>query len=279
VKAEDILNDCLECMFEGGSIEDCLKTYPKQAPELEPLLKASFAVMQKSAAIQPDHRFKARTHSQLQEMLRARREKAERRAAVPIWRRRWAVAVASFLVILFAAVGAVAASANALPDGPLYSVKLATERVKLGLAFSDLGKAKLHVQFAEQRTAEMVELARQGEDDKAFLLAESVANHVDQLEKFFETTEIWRVKGQGALAPSPLPPQLEEMDSYGGTGEEHTESLAIMLSQSCARNLDKLEAALGKAPEELKPYLEQAIKNVASNYDRTISMIESSATP
>jgi len=39
--------------------------------------------------------------------------------------------------------------------------------------------------------------------------------------------------------------------------------------------LYKLEAALDEAPEELKPSLEQAIENMARNYDRTISNIES----
>ena len=278
---EDILDNCLERMFKGESIKDCLKAYPKQAPELEPLLKTSFVVMQKSAAIQPDHEFKARAHSQLQEMLHAKREKVERRAAVPIWRRKWALAMTAILGFLLIGVGTVAASANAFPDRPLYPVKLATERVRMRLAFSDVGKAKLHIQFAQRRTVEMAEMAHQGKGDKTFLLAEKAASHIDQLEKILEGEKTWQAKGPRVLAPSPppAPSTSEGTEGYGRTGKGDKGELTTMLSQSRARNLDKLQAALDKAPEELKPSLEQAIKNVARNYDRTISIIESSPSP
>ena len=282
-KIEDILDDCLERMFKGESLEDCLKAYPEQAPELEPLLKTSFVIRQKSAAIQPDHEFKTRVRSQLQGMLYARREKVERRAAIPIWRRGWAVAVASVLVIFLAGVGTVAASANALPDQPLYPVKLASEEIRLALTFSNLGKAKLHIQFAEQRAAEMAEVARAGKGDKTFLLAEKVASHVDQLEKILEAEKTWQTEGPKALAPppelapSPLPaPSTPEgTEDYGRTREGDKGELVTMLSRSRARNLDKLQAALDKAPEELKPFLEQAIKNVAQDYDETLFNLES----
>jgi len=280
-RIEDILDNCLERIFKGESIEDCLKTYSEQASELEPLLGTSFAFMQKSAAIQPDYEFKARTHFQLQEMLYARREKMEMRNPIPIWRRKWVAAVASVIIILFAGIGTAAVSASALPEQPLYPVKLATERVMMGLAFSDVSRAKLHIQFAQRRTAEMAEMARQGKDNEIFFLAEEAAGHIDQLEKVVEAENMLQAEDAKALAPSPepapspppAPSTSEGTKSYSRAGDKG--ELATMLSRSRARNLAKLQITLDKAPEELKPSLEQAIKNVAQDYDETLFNLES----
>jgi len=270
-KMEDILNNCLERMFKGESIGDCLKAYPEQADELEPLLRTSFAVMQKAAAIQPDHEFKARTHSQLQEMLYVRREKAEKSVKVRIWHRRWAVAVASVLVILLAGVGTVAASANALPDRPLYPVKLASERVRIGLAFSDVYKAKLHIRFAEKRAWEIAEMARQGKGDKIPLLTERAVSHLGQLQGGGK-----KIKGKGpprALAPPAAPPAPpEEAKAHAQAGGE--EGVGMLLNDSRARSLYILQAALAKTPKETKPVLEQAIKDIAENYDEALFDLE-----
>ncbi|MBN2186248.1 MAG: hypothetical protein JW732_02220 [Dehalococcoidia bacterium] len=298
-RIEDILDNCLERISKGESIEDCLKTYSEQASDLEPLLETSFAFMQKSAAIQPDYEFKTRTRFQLQEMLYARREKTEMRKTIPFWRRRWVAAVASVIVILFAGIGTVAVSASALPEQTLYPVKLATERMMIGLAFSDVNRAKLHIQFAQRRTGEMVEMARQGEDNKTFFLAEEATVHIDQLEKIVEADNMLQAEDVGALAPAweapapvepaapeesalpqepslslpPAPSTSSGTKSYGEAEDE--DELAAMLSRIRAGNLAKLEIALEKAPEELKPSLEQAIRNVTQDYDETLLCLES----
>lgn len=275
-KIEDVLNECLERIFKGESIEDCLKAYPKQAPELEPLLKASFAFIQKSAAIWPDPEYKVRAQSQLQAMFYAKHEKAEKRAGIPVWHRKWAVAMTAVLVILLAGIGTAAASAYALPDEPLYPVKLATEQVRLTLAFSDTGKAKLHIRFAERRAGEMVEMARQGKPDEIFMLTKQIAKHLDGVY-VMEGTE--GVGGEGAKALPP-PPRAAIPPSEAGaySGGKVAEELEAMLSQSRAKSLGALRNALGKAPEELKPDLERAIENMAKDYDRTIFIIESSSS-
>ena len=274
-KIEDILDNCLERMFKGESIEDCLKTYPKQASELEPLLKTSSALIQRSPAIQPDSEFKAEVHSQLQRMLYAKLEKAGKKARVPVWHRKWAVAVASVLIIFLASVGVVAASINALPDESLYPVKLATEQVRLMAAFSDVDKAKLHLQFAERRAGEMVEMARQGETDKISTLNEQIDNHLD---KVYEMEKTWQAEGEGPKvrlpAPTQVPPEKVEIYSEGRDAEK----LEAVLSQSNARNLDALRNALDKAPEKLKPVLQQAIENMEEDYNETISIIESGSS-
>jgi len=285
-KIEDIFNECLERLLKGESVEDCLKAFPEQASELEPLLKTSFVLTQKSAAIQATPEFKARVHSQLQEMLYVKREKAERRARVPFWHRRWAAAITTVLVIVLAGIGTVTASAGALPDETLYSVKLAAEQARLTLAFSDIGKAKLHIQFAERRADEMVEVARQGKSDKIPMLTEQVAEHLDKLYIAEGTKKVGEVTPKALApvpAPTPVPPPTKVPQEAYSAGKardaQDAEELETTLSQSRARSLDALRNALGQAPEELKPHLERAIENVAKDYDKTISIIKSGSSP
>ncbi|MFB0557184.1 MAG: DUF5667 domain-containing protein [Dehalococcoidia bacterium] len=274
-KIEDIFDNCLESIFKGESIDDCLKAYPEQAPELEPLLKTSLVFMQRFSAIQPAPEFKARLGSQLQAMLYAKQKKAERRARIPIWQRRWALAMTAILGFLLIGVGTLAASAYALPDGSLYPVKLAGEQVKVTLAFSDIDKAKLHIQFAERRAGEMVEMARQGKGNEIFMLTEQVANHLDKVYVMEQPPEV-EEKGPKMLAPTPAPAPSEGAEAYS-KGRD-AEELEMALSQSRAKSLAALRNALDKAPEELKPVLQQAIEDMEEDYNKTISIIESGSS-
>jgi len=258
-KLADILNECLERMLKGESTEACLKAYPEEAPELEPLLKTSLVLIQTSSAIQPAPEFKAKVHSRLQAMFYARQEKVERGARIPIWRRKWALAMTAILGFLLIGVGTVAASAYALPDEPLYPVKLAEEQVRLTLAFSDMDKAKLHIQFAERRAVEIAGMACQGKGDKISVLTAQLANHLGQVykaEKLYEITE----KGTKAPAAASAPP-------------EAVEDLKMMLSNSREKSLYVLENALGKTPQATKPGLQQAIEDIRKDYDETLSKV------
>jgi len=274
IKIEDILDNCLERLFKGESIEDCLRDYPWQASELEPLLKTSLALLQKSAAIQPNPEFKAKVGSQLQGMLRAKREKAEKKAMGPIWRRRWAVAMSTVLVVLLAGIGTVAASADALPDESLYAVKLATEQARIALAFSDTDRVELHIQFAERRATEIAEMARQGETGEIPALTERVANHLDKVHEAEKAQEFEeREPKMLAPAPAPVPGPAGKAWDYTEGGEPE-EKLKTMLGESRARSLSVLQAALAKTPKGAKSSLEQAIRDVGQDYDEALSNLE-----
>jgi len=271
---EDILNECLERVFKGESIEACLNAYPEQASKLEPLLKTSLVLMRKAAAIRPDAEYKARAQYQLQAMFYAKHERAEKKVRIPVWHRKWAVAMTTVLVILLAGIGAVAALGSALPDDALYPVKLAAEQVRVTLAFSDVDEAKLHLQFAERRADEMTEMARQGKSDKISMLTEQIAKHLDKVFVAGAAPGVTKEKPR-ALAP-PAPVTSEEATAYG-VGKD-TGELEAVLNQSWAKNLAALEGALDKAPEKLKPAVEQAIDSLAKDYDRTISIIKSGSS-
>jgi len=260
-KIEDILDSCLERIFKGESIEDCLKDYPEHAAELEPLLKTSSSFMRKSLTISPDPEFKARTYSQLRARLYTRREKAQARGKFFAWHPRWAVAFTAVLIVLIVSTGTVAASTSALPGEKLYPIKLATENVRLTLAFSDMDKVKLHIQFAECRAEEIAEMARRGKGSQIPVLTERLATHLDEVN---EIKKAWEVKAKGPPAVAPY----DGVEPYAEA--EKVEKLKVMLSDSRLRSLAILENSLEESTGSTKPGVQQAIDDVQEEYDEII---------
>jgi len=277
-KIEDIFNNCLERMLKGESVEDCLKTYPEQSPELESLLQASCALAKKAPDIEPAPEFKTQVHLRLQAMLYAKqKEKEERGARIHFWHKGWALAMTGVLGFLLIGVGTVGASTSALPDGALYPLKLATEQVRLTLAFSDVDKSKLHIQCAEHRAGEMVQVARQGKSDKITMLNGQIANHLDKMPVVEQSGAKKAQVPATAVAPTlPAPAPSVGVEAFGEGKDDG--GLEEMLSQSRAENLNALRNALDKAPEKLKPVLQQAIENMGEDYNKTISIIESGSS-
>lgn len=91
--------------------------------------------------------------------LRSRPRARRRRAA--------AMVLAATIALTLLSATAVAASASALPGEALYPVKRAAERLGLMMQLDRPSKARLHLEFAERRLAELAELLaarRAGED-------------------------------------------------------------------------------------------------------------------
>ena len=76
-KFNDILNECLDRIFKGETVEQCLQDYPEQAKELEPLLRTAMAA-RVASTIQPRAEFKARARYEFQTALN---DMAARKAA------------------------------------------------------------------------------------------------------------------------------------------------------------------------------------------------------
>jgi len=265
-KTEEIFNNCLEQMFQGLSIDECLKTYPDQSTELEPLLRTSLALSRNSLDIQTDSQFKAKLKARLQVVS----ENKEHKAA---WffgcYKRLAITMVSVIVVCIIAVGTFFTSSNALPDETLYPVKLTVERLRLTFALSDIDKVKVNVQFAERRANEMVEMALQGESDKITTLATQIAAHLDNIN----ISEV-DLTAQDETARLLLPAELPQTAVMEATDQEKSVGdLEEMLNQSREETLNALQAALITAPESLKPILEQAIENMIKDYGEVISII------
>jgi hypothetical protein len=171
----DILNTCLDRLFKGDTIERCLQDYPEQARELEPLLRTAEAA-KLASTIQPRAEFKAKARYEFQaavnEMVAKKRHKFSFNW-LPQWRWQsgWAIALIAFLVVVIGGGGTIAAASNSMPDSALYSVKLATERVQLAVASSDISKAELNARFANRRTEEIAYMASKGDPQEVQIIA------------------------------------------------------------------------------------------------------------
>ena len=155
---DDILNECIERVLKGESVKSCLAAYPEQAAELEPLLQ-TVVDTRKAAAVVPRPEFRQRAGYEFQAALRNIRPK---QSGSFRWQVRLVTALSIIVVILMAGTGTVAAAGNSLPDEPLYSVKLATEEVRLALTPSALGKVELYTEFADRRVNEIIKMADKG---------------------------------------------------------------------------------------------------------------------
>jgi len=157
---DDILDACLDRITQkGDSIEQCLESYPEQAGELEPLLRAALSVKDVSS-IEPRTEFQRMAKARLLSAVAAKKEKEGRRR-LPLWnwQQRWAVALAVVLALVMMGGGTVAASTNSLPGDVLYPVKTTTERVQAFFTFGKEAKANLCMRFAERRIVEIEALA------------------------------------------------------------------------------------------------------------------------
>jgi len=158
----DIFEDCLERILTGGeTVEQCLAGYPEYAAELAPLLQTVLEAKE-TLEIAPSPEFREKARYQILTELRDIEERKQRRFSLFGWQPRWATAAIAVLVLLVASSGTVAAAGNSLPDQTLYPVKLATERVRLALTPSTLGKAEYYAELVDKRVSEIISMSDKG---------------------------------------------------------------------------------------------------------------------
>ncbi|MBL7208951.1 MAG: hypothetical protein ISS52_02510 [Dehalococcoidia bacterium] len=295
-KLDNIFNECLERILQGESIESCLESYPKEAAELEPLLRTALGFSWRASSVQARPEFKAQTRLRLKgAQLYAKQQRQPEGHGFFAWQRGWAFALTAVLVILFTGASTVAASSDALPDEPLYPVKLATEQTRLAFAFSDSSKARVHTRLAENRALEIAAMAHEGKTEQAAIVTERLAQHLEAANyaiQKVETTEVeaprfTAVPEEAApepepaaapepeetapaaepeeAAPAPEPAMTPEPDAAAGG---KAGQLRQSLGQSTSRSLVALQTALEQAPDEAKPALRRAIETITEKSDK-----------
>jgi hypothetical protein len=291
---DNILDDCLErLLVKGESLEQCLEHYPAQAAELRPLLETALAAREASA-IQPRPDFRARAryqfHSALKEMA------VGKSRASWGWFPRWATVVAVVLALVLAGGGTVLAADGSMPDSPLYSVKLATEQVRLALIPSQMGKARLCAELADRRVVEIAYMADKGDAEQVELITQSLDDKLDLLvvlvggEKAAEP-EMLMVPAPTATPPTTgeAPPPAEdaappvtavpqEGRGWGG-GDDSAQNgnraqLRDTLVTDAASNRARLRAALDKAPERARDALRRALEVSDDGYEQALEALE-----
>ncbi len=206
------LNDCLEQIQRGASLEQALAHYPQWAAELRPLLVAA----QAAGSLRP---LQVPMDAKMRSRARFLAAAQERRPANPVmaffaFLRFKAVAVTLSLVLVAAIVGTGIASAQSLPGDGLYAIKLASERTRLLFTTDPAQRLEMEEDFDQERAKEVEALfGRQQKVEVTF--AGFLAS---------DSSGQWSV---GGVALS-LPPEIDPAREYqpGAYVEVHGVSLS-----------------------------------------------------
>lgn len=157
-----VLDECLAALKRGESLEACLARYPEHAEELRINL-----LLAQRLSLTPRHGPRPGAQDAAWQRFRAQAEdiRLGRRPRISInigWMRPLAIAAAVVLAVVVAGGGTIYASQDALPDSPLYRVKLATEDVRLWFVFDDVHEAEILLDQSNERTNEIMEMVRDG---------------------------------------------------------------------------------------------------------------------
>jgi hypothetical protein len=274
----NILDECLERMLAGETLESCLKLYPEQAAKLKPLLETVLAVKEASA-VEPSPEFRARARYQFRSALGEKA--APKRRPFFGWLPQWATALSIVLVVLLVGGGTVVAASNSMPDGILYPVKLATENVQLVLTTSELGKARLCAGFADRRVAEIIYMAEKGDAHQVELITERLDDRLETLVVLVSELEGGESEEARAMLtapssgaePSPAPPvALEEGNKHGQA--DNGVDLKVTVADAAANNTEVMRAMLDGVPESVRQALLEAIAVSEEGYEKVLEALD-----
>jgi hypothetical protein len=300
---DNILDECLQRLIAGETIEACLSRYPDYAFTLEPLLRTAQNTL-KATDVRPRPEFRDRARYQYQTAIRELPVK-EKRNFFAVLRPALATVVV-MAVVLLAGGGVVAAAGGSLPDNPLYQVKLAVEEVRLALTPSDLGKAELNARFADERVDEIIKMAGKGNitlveetTDRMNRNLVAVVNLTGTAKAVTEGASFGNLQVPAAMPPgptastkmttpsmTPVPSPTTAPPEEGLLGEENQETdragdtqatddkqsqLRDSLIQQYEDNIRALQEELEKASEALRPALLRAIEVAESAYAQALA--------
>jgi hypothetical protein len=195
---DDILNECVERVLKGESVEACLASFPEHAAELEPLLRTVIDT-RKAANVLPRPEFRQQAGYEFQAAIRNMKPN---KSGFFRWQLRWATAVSVIAAVLLAGSGTVAAASDSLPDETLYSVKLFTEEVRLALTPSTLGKAQLYAKFTDTRVDEIIKMADKGNVEQVVKATERMNDSLVSIAKLIQPVR--ETDAAGGEAPQAL---------------------------------------------------------------------------
>lgn len=273
---KDALNQCLEWLRSGRSLEECLAAYPDKAVELEPLLRAALALGQ---APQPSPQFRAALGQRLEAAWQARQRRP--RSSFSLMGRRWALAGALALALVLGGASTALASSSSVPGDVLYPAKRATERVRLVLTISKSRKANLELQFAGKRVQEMAVLVkREAPPEEVEKLVQRLEAHLDKVERIAGELEgAPPSEGTPVLERTPKPqetpvpegtPKLEKTP----VSHEVKAQLRQRLEENAGQGLVRLRQELDRLPEAKKAKARAILKKVDERYEEAWRSME-----
>lgn len=162
-----ILTECLESMRGGATVEQCVEKFPKHEKKLRPMLMLADRVRQTPLAAVPagaQERAWRNVSDRVAQLREGKRGFTMPRVGFSYGRWLKPLAFTAGLTFsMFALGGGVAyASQDAMPDSPLYRVKLAGEDVRLWFIFDEKHEAQILLDQSEQRMEEILTMVSNG---------------------------------------------------------------------------------------------------------------------
>ena len=285
---DNVLNECLERLLtKGETVEECLRSFPKHANELKPLLEAALDI-KKAIAIQPSSEFREKARYQLYSAFCEVEQKRRRSFLRWNWQPQWAAVVAIALALLITGSGTVVAASGSMPDEPLYPVKLATEQARLAFTPSALGKAEFYAKLADRRVFEIVRMADKNEPDQI----ERTTHRLDiYLTRIAYLASI-QAPGAPVMAPmdrfqatdasltppmvgekAPLPPEGANYSLEASPGFDRRARLRTIVRRYAFEHPERMRAVLEEVHASSKPALLRAIVISEADYTKVLQSL------
>jgi len=248
-----ILDECLKAVRHGEPVEAIVARYPRHARRLRPVLNLA-ARIQTSPRVLP----RAQAHEQSWRLVRERAHQLRTGSKRVTVRRNYglvlkpaAALIAVFLLIGSFGGGLAYASQDAMPDSPLYAVKLAGEDIRLWFVFDDTREAEILLDQSDQRVDEIRGMVSQGKT-----IPPNVLGALDDRNR--RATGILQDKpGETALRARVLTQAQEQEDLLvalwqqvrEGARDEYTEAVAFLHNTRLGGGSG--EALVSVRPEDL----------------------------
>ncbi|MBW2990682.1 DUF4382 domain-containing protein [Candidatus Woesearchaeota archaeon] len=155
------------------------------------------------------------------------------------------VAMNSFFVL--AAAEEIKVKAGTTPGNVFYGLDRAMERIRLAFTGDDIKKAQLHLQYAEERLAELKEVVNKNK-----------FKHVEKLVKYHKEE---------------LEDAQKEIDQAASKGKS-VEAVAALVAQMTYKHIEVLEGVLEKVPEQAKEHIQHAIQMSMKGNQQAVESIE-----
>ena len=260
---EEILNDCLERLAQGESIQRCLEMYPDHVQDLAPLLQVARVTMDAASASAPRPEFKARAFYRLSQLASEHRGHIRRLPTwIPALTRPLALVAVVALLIGGTITGLVTASANSVPGEPLYVVKRAKEEVEVRITRSEISRAQVYARLADTRMNEMRRLIMQEEMDRANVLAPIIRDHLHRAATLVGVSMTPDLK-QAPFHPVPFKPMTPRY-------REGMRDLRHRLRQDMKAHRTITQDMLRRIPSQHRPSFEGLLRQ--SRYDYSITL-------
>ena len=226
---EERFEECLELVFKGETVEDCVRRYPEHEAELRELLDTAIAA-RTALQVQPSQEFRERARQQL---YAAQRERVARSPAKVgfswNWQPRWATALAAVVLAVVAGTSTVLASTGSMPGQPLYGVKHAAESARVALTPSKSAKAEIYASLADQRVQEIVYLADTGDTARVQQVTDDLNSYLNQIavlsggasEQATVSSKYGGTMGAASVPSATNPPQLGAEAPATGTDKRY----------------------------------------------------------